>query len=90
MGRRFAALVPTSYEVRCRDGDGHVLLTQTLPAAAGNDVDVAVPLALARQANGYLRVEVRALWPDASAPSPAQFHLRLSGKDDLRLVGVVH
>jgi hypothetical protein len=39
---------------------------------------------------GWAMRSSTALFLIRATPLPAPFHLRLSGKDDLRLVGVVH
>jgi hypothetical protein len=90
VGRRFATLSPTSYEVRFRDADGHELRADSVPPGSDPVLELSIPTSLAQQAHGYLRVDVRAHWGEAAAPTPAQFHLRLDGQGELRLVGVVH
>jgi hypothetical protein len=90
MGKRLAGLAATGYEVQFLDADGHPLDSLSLPAAADDQVDIAIPAALAAKTPEYLRVDVRAHWQDAVAPVSAQFHLRRSGQHDLRLVGIVH
>jgi hypothetical protein len=89
IGKRTAGLVPTQYEIHFRDASGHELLAETLPAPTGDELEVALPASVTGRANGYLRVDVRSHWANATAPTPAQFHVRLAG-DSAHLVGVVH
>jgi hypothetical protein len=92
MGRRFAALTPTAYEVRFWDGEGSELQmhSENLPAGTGDVLELPIPVSLRERAHGYLRVDLRAHWGDAAAPSPAQFHLRFDGQGEPRVVGIVH
>jgi hypothetical protein len=89
IGKRFAGLVPTQYEIHFRDSSGHELLAETLPAPTGDVLEVALPASVTSQAHGYLRVDVLSHWQNGKAPTPAQFHVRLAS-DSGHLVGVVH
>ena len=57
---------------------------------AGPQFSIDLSPELFRQADGYLRLEIRVWRGDKAAPRTAAFHLRAGGGKDLRLVGIVH
>jgi hypothetical protein len=90
IGKRFAGLAPTSYEVQFWDADGHQLLTDSLRPGTGHDLELSIPKSLAQRSHGYACAAIRAHWDGGVAPTPAQFYLRFDSQGEPHLAGVVH
>ena len=79
-----------SYQVRFFNGGGEEISEQIIIKEKETHFHISIPDELINEANGYLRVDVKVLWDERTAPTPAQFHIRMGKEDIPRIVGVIH
>lgn len=81
----------TRYEVRFYDDRGReVAEPRWIAGRGGPELTVDLSPELLRQADDYLRLEIRVWRDETPAPRPAAFHIRAGGGSAPRVVGIVH
>ncbi|MCB0295434.1 MAG: hypothetical protein KDG51_09390, partial [Calditrichaeota bacterium] len=82
----------TRYEVRFYDDGNREIAEPRWIEGNASEAELAIELSaqLLRQADDYLRLEIRVWRGDVPAPRPAAFHIRADKGNAPRVVGIVH